>query len=259
MPGVTRVPSCGMSMTSGADAAPTRWQATGLRTAVWMLALSLAVLLVCGGRIVLSAVTLFQDIATAPDLQTPVDRDLDLGASGYGLYELTGTTRSSGGLSTRTNRATTLTAADVTVTGPAGESLAVRTSGRGTETITRDGRVYTAFAHVRVPSPGTYRVSVTSRQPQTVVVSRTLGSAFTGMLWWILGAVGAGLGMLVGLALLVAAVSRASRRRPVAGPAGSAAVVAAPAGAAPPGWYVDPGRPGGWRYWDGRMWTEHAR
>jgi len=32
----------------------------------------------------------------------------------------------------------------------------------------------------------------------------------------------------------------------------------APAPALPPaGWYPDPGRPGGQRYWDGQQWTEH--
>lgn len=32
----------------------------------------------------------------------------------------------------------------------------------------------------------------------------------------------------------------------------------APAAALPPaGWYPDPGRPGGQRYWDGQQWTEH--
>jgi hypothetical protein len=25
-----------------------------------------------------------------------------------------------------------------------------------------------------------------------------------------------------------------------------------------PGWYADPGRPGGQRYWDGTRWTEHV-
>jgi len=33
---------------------------------------------------------------------------------------------------------------------------------------------------------------------------------------------------------------------------------APPAAALPPaGWYPDPGRPGGQRYWDGQQWTEH--
>jgi hypothetical protein len=26
-----------------------------------------------------------------------------------------------------------------------------------------------------------------------------------------------------------------------------------------PGWYADPWRPGGWRWWDGTRWSEHQR
>lgn len=41
-------------------------------------------------------------------------------------------------------------------------------------------------------------------------------------------------------------------------PAAPAAPVPPPAAALPPaGWYPDPGRPGGQRYWDGQQWTEH--
>lgn len=43
-------------------------------------------------------------------------------------------------------------------------------------------------------------------------------------------------------------------------PAAPAAPAPAPAPAAalpPAGWYPDPGRPGGQRYWDGQQWTEH--
>lgn len=42
-------------------------------------------------------------------------------------------------------------------------------------------------------------------------------------------------------------------------PAAPAAPTPPPAAAAlpPAGWYPDPGRPGGQRYWDGQQWTEH--
>ena len=41
-------------------------------------------------------------------------------------------------------------------------------------------------------------------------------------------------------------------------PAPAAPTPPAPAAALPPaGWYPDPGRPGGQRYWDGQQWTEH--
>jgi hypothetical protein len=47
---------------------------------------------------------------------------------------------------------------------------------------------------------------------------------------------------------------------PAAAPAEPApAAPAPPAAALPPaGWYPDPGRPGGQRYWDGGQWTEHT-
>ncbi|MFC6237328.1 DUF2510 domain-containing protein [Longivirga aurantiaca] len=46
--------------------------------------------------------------------------------------------------------------------------------------------------------------------------------------------------------------------QPFVTPAPAAPVAPAPAAALPPaGWYPDPGRPGGQRYWDGQQWTEH--
>jgi hypothetical protein len=43
-----------------------------------------------------------------------------------------------------------------------------------------------------------------------------------------------------------------------AAPVAPQPVVAPAAAATPPaGWYADPNRPGGQRYWDGTAWTEH--
>ncbi|MFN8167530.1 MAG: DUF2510 domain-containing protein [Candidatus Nanopelagicales bacterium] len=54
------------------------------------------------------------------------------------------------------------------------------------------------------------------------------------------------------------AAAPAAPVEPVAAPAAPAAP-APPAAALPPaGWYPDPGRPGGQRYWDGAQWTEHT-
>lgn len=194
----------------------------------------------------------------------------------YTVYELTGF-----------GAQPTVQVADITVVGEQGFSVPISGTGGVTSTFESGSDSFTAVAQFVAPTTGQYVVQVAT-EGTTIVVGPSLGDLVGVGVWGIVVAV-AGMAGFVGLVLLIIGlVLRATGPR-VAAASPYAATSAQAYGAVPSdgggifegeqrpeaqaqpvqpapapqpvlppaGWYPDPSRPGGQRYWDGARWTEH--
>jgi hypothetical protein len=220
--------------------------------ALVLSAVGLLLVVSCGGRIAVHAVPGIAAAMSAPELSTPVDDDIPLVRSEYAVYQLSGE-ESPGSAVTRTFPQSLLGPGQVRVTGDRGRGapVAVRDPGPVAQTLTRDGAVYTAVALFSAPRPGTYKVEVDSTEPASVVVTRSIGSAFSGMAPWLGGGLLGLLILLAGLLMLAVGAVRGFDPRPLRD-------LPPPVGPAPPGWYGDPLRPGRSRWWDGDLWSDRT-
>jgi Protein of unknown function (DUF2510) len=179
-----------------------------------------------------------------------------------------------------------------TVTGPAGDPVPTHDPTTSEDVSLPQGDFF-VLLEFEAQHAGTYQVTA---QPADgtggqFVVARTLTSAFTDRGWWGLGIVGGGLLVVLGVVLLAVGLTQRRRARQALAPAypGGGWTPYPPGGgypgyqqpyaqqpypqqpyvqpqpqpqpqpAGPPaGWYADPGRPGGQRYWDGTRWTDHT-
>jgi hypothetical protein len=158
----------------------------------------------------------------------------------YAVYERTGTRSQNGPVTFSQNSGRTLEPGDITVTGPNG--AAVRTSPVfGSETLTRDGLVFTASAEFRAATAGVYEVEVGGRSSGgSAVVAREFADQFRSLLPWLLALVVSGLVLVGSVIALLVGLIRASRvNRPGPTPPGY------PTGypAAPPSWPSSPPGP----------------
>src|SRR4029077_13659876 len=69
----------------------------------------------------------------------------------------------------------------VTVTGPAGAQPVIRPV-TADQTITRGSRTYTAAVQFKVDVPGTYQIQLDAPDPGEVLITRSFGDTFRGVL-----------------------------------------------------------------------------
>lgn len=147
---------------------------------------------------------------------TPCSQVLGLNAGRYLVFEQTGDSNSVGPVTTSHRGPTTITQSDVVVTSADGRTLDVFAS-NGSETITRNGTIYTGAVSFRVPESGRYRVSVHAPGATHVIVAPGIGQLFAKALPGVAVAVVGLVAGTMGIVVLILAWTRRRSAAPAAG------------------------------------------
>ena len=161
----------------------------------------------------LKAIPPFFEGLTGAVRPTPLDTRLRLRSGTYAVYERTGTQRGGGGFTVTENDAPRIAPGGVTVLSPSGQPISTHDfgTGSGSETITRNGAVFTATVRFDVETPGVHRVRIAGERPGQVIIARSLGGTFERVAPWIALGAGAGLVVATGAVLFAIGVIRRDR------------------------------------------------
>ena len=111
-----------------------------------------------------------------------------------------------------------ITPADVTVTGPKGNQLTIRTVG-GSQTLTINGTYYLAKAQFDADQAGDYTIEITGVEPTRAMVGTLVTDLFKSVAVWFFLALFCGLLLVIGFIVLIVGLVRRSRaKRPPGGP-----------------------------------------
>jgi hypothetical protein len=260
------------------EPAPVRRGGRAIVTGVVLLGLGLVIAVVGIVGFGATASSLIAGLGSPLSTPTEVTKTLDAGTT-YAVYELA----SSGSGQTGDPYLGAIEPGDVTVTAADGSEVVVNDAPSMTQTFADGAKTYVVVATFDPRATGTYVVSITT-EGSTVIVAPSFTALAKALPW--LGLIGfGGLLALAGIIVLIVGIVRRSSKPAVAAayPASGYPVQGyptssypapttqqppayqppAPAPAPQPsglpaaGWYPDPERPGGQRYWNGTGWTEN--
>lgn len=237
------------------EPAPSPRQGTGaIVTGVVLLLVGIVIAVAGFVGLVSTASRLIPGLGTAHTTPAEFTQTFDAGTT-YAVYE----TATSGSGTPDDPYLGNVAPGDIVVTASDGSTVVVTDAPSFAQTVTSGSRTYVVVATFDPPVTTDYVVSVTT-EGSTVVVAPALTEVTRSLAWLAPLGIGALVG-LIGVIVLIAGLVRRSSRQPAAvpgwpGPGGPTARYPAPV-LPPAGWYPDPERPGGQRYWDGSGWSEH--
>jgi hypothetical protein len=207
------------------------------RVGLGVLLTSVVVLVSAAVMLGIRVVPAFTQATLQDGYRLPMDATLTLDSGTWVVFERTGRYEQRGPITVTTNKRTRLTPQRVSVTDAAGEPVPT-SQATSTQTIDRDGSVYTGAVAFEVARDGQYHLTVSGNRGH-VLVARDIFGVFASSLVWLLLIVVALVGCITGVALIVT-----GRRRER--PSGDRP--------APPGWYPNPDQPQQILWWDGTRW-----
>ena len=154
----------------------------------------------------------FSRTMSGPRLTAPGEASVELDRGPWTLFERTGSSSGGGGFTFTENDGVTFGPDQVSVDGPA--PVARRTDlGNGTETLNRNGDVYTGAVRIEVPQKGVYtvRIADTGAPPRAVMIVRPVSYSFRHVAPLAVVALGVLLVVIGGVLLVI----RVARRRRV--------------------------------------------